>query len=284
MDAPPEHEDIGPWLAVQRQLRAAGVHVPVVEAEDLRRGFLLMSDLGVTTYLQCLNEDNANALYTEALSTLNRIQMIVRPAGLPDYDAPLLRRELDLFPEWFLGKHHQLTLNDEESGKLNTLFDRIIERNLAETKVFVHRDYHSRNLMLTSPNPGVIDFQDAVWGPASYDAVSLLKDAYVQWDEERTLDWLIRYWERARLQGVELPENFSDFFADYEWMGVQRHLKVLGIFARLFHRDGKDGYLKEMPRVMAYVRKAGERYSEFRPLLRLLERVDAGAPQVGYTF
>lgn len=284
MDAPPAHEDVGPWLSVQRQLHAAGVHVPAVEAENLHSGFLLISDLGETTFLQRLSQDNANAMYTDALSTLVTIQTIARPAGLPDYDAALLRRELDLFPEWFLLKHHQVALSNDDLEKLNKLFDRIIQRNLSEPHVFVHRDYHSRNLMLTEPNPGVIDFQDAVWGPASYDVVSLLKDAYIQWDEEQTLDWLIRYWERARACGVALPADFAKYFEDYEWMGVQRHLKVLGIFARLFHRDGKDAYLKELPRVMSYVRKASERYGELRFLMHLLDRVEGTTSQSGLTF
>ncbi len=292
MDAPPQHEDIRPWLAVQRQLRLVGVHVPSVEAQDLQQGFLLISDLGNTTYLDVLSSGNANTLYAEALSALVLIQKIQRPENLPDglptglpiYDAALLRRELELFPEWFLRKHHELTLNNEEQTKLSALFDRIIARNLAETQVFVHRDYHSRNLMLTSPNPGIIDFQDAVWGPLSYDAVSLLKDAYVQWDEEQTLDWLIRYWEHAKNAGVNMPDDFTDFFANYEWMGVQRHLKILGIFARLFHRDGKAGYLKELPRVTSYLRKACERYAELRPLWQLLDRVDQRTPQTGYSF
>ena len=284
MDAPPQHEDIGPWLSVQKDLHAAGVHVPDVEAQDLQQGFLLISDLGATTYLDVLSEASANTLYTEALSALVAIQKIQRPEKLPAYDVALLRRELELFPEWFLRKHHQLTLSDDEQSALSALFDRIIARNLAETQVFVHRDYHSRNLMLSSPNPGIIDFQDAVWGPLSYDAVSLLKDAYIQWDEEQTLDWLIRYWERAKYAGVNMPDDFTDFFANYEWMGVQRHLKILGIFARLFHRDGKDGYLKELPRVMWYLRKACARYAELRPLWQLLDRVEQRAPQAGYTF
>ena len=284
MDAPPQHEDIGPWLSVQKDLHAAGVHVPNVEAQDLQQGFLLISDLGTTTYLDVLSEASANTLYTEALSALVAIQKIQRPEKLPAYDAALLRRELELFPEWFLRKHHQLTLSDDEQSKLSALFDRIIARNLAETQVFVHRDFHSRNLMLSSPNPGVIDFQDAVWGPLSYDAVSLLKDAYIQWDEAQTLDWLIRYWERAKAAGVNMPVDFAEFFANYEWMGVQRHLKILGIFARLFHRDGKDGYLKELPRVMGYLRKACARYAELRPLWQLLDRVEQRAPQAGYTF
>lgn len=288
MDAPPEKEDIAPWLSVQRQLHEAGVHVPVIEAENIKDGFLLMSDLGETTYLQCLNHDNANALYSDALAALVSIQKIARPAGLPDYDVALLQRELALFPDWFLLKHHQHEMSDDERNSLAQLFARIVERNLAEPRVFVHRDFHSRNLMHIESeagvNPGVIDFQDAVWGPISYDAVSLLKDAYIQWEEEQTLDWLIRYWERARKAGVPMPADFSEFFASYEWMGVQRHLKILGIFARLFYRDGKDAYLKELPRVSSYLRKAGERYGELRPLLHLLDRLEARAPQVGYTF
>ncbi len=288
MDAPPEHVGVRRWLAVQKLLHEAGVHVPQVLEQDLAQGFLLLSDLGGTTYLQQLTIETAPSLYGDAFTALLALQHIARPADLPDYDSVLLRRELELFPEWFLGTHHQLTLSDSERAGLTSVFDRIIERNLAEPRVFVHRDFHSRNLMRVHSesllNPGVIDFQDAVWGPVSYDAVSLLKDAYILWDEERALDWLIRYWERARAAGIPVRADFSEFYADYEWMGMQRHLKILGIFARLHHRDGKEGYLKELPRVSHYVRKVGERYAALRPLLRLLDRVEARQPAVGYTF
>ena len=284
MDAPPEREDCRPWLHVQQVFQAAGVHVPEVLAQDPSQGFLLLSDLGNTTYLTVLDAENAPALYADAVSALVRIQGASRTDVLPAYDQALLRRELDLFPEWFLARHHELNLADAERIALARVFERVIAVNLAEPRVFVHRDYHSRNLMVTGPNPGVIDFQDAVYGPISYDMVSLLKDAYIAWDEEVALDWLIRYWEQARRAGLPARADFADFHRDYEWMGVQRHLKVLGIFARLYHRDGKEGYLKDMPRVAHYLRKTCERYDELRPLLRLLDRADKNEAKVGYTF
>jgi aminoglycoside/choline kinase family phosphotransferase len=284
MDAPPEHEDCRPWLQVQQLFSAAGAHVPEVLAFDLAQGFLLLSDLGNTTYLHVLDAANAPALYADAVTSLVQIQSASRPGVLPIYDRVLLQRELDLFPEWFLKRHHQLELADGECASMAQVFERIIAINLAEPQVFVHRDFHSRNLMLTAPNPGVIDFQDAVYGPISYDMVSLLKDAYIAWDEEIALDWLIRYWEQARRAGLPVRADFADFHRDYEWMGVQRHLKILGIFARLYHRDGKDGYLKDLPRVAHYVRKTCERYDELRPLLRLLNRSEKSETRVGYTF
>jgi aminoglycoside/choline kinase family phosphotransferase len=199
----------------------------------------------------------------------------------------LLRRELDLFPQWYLDKHLGFTLGDTELSALEETFERILATNLAEPKVFVHRDYHSRNLMRIASeggrNPGVIDFQDAVYGPISYDMVSLLKDAYIEWDEDLALDWLVRYWEQARKAGLPIAGDFGVFFRDFEWMGVQRHLKVLGIFARLWHRDGKDGYLKDMPLVARYLRKACERYSELSPLRKILDKVEDKVTVLGYT-
>ena len=285
MDAPPANEDCRPWLRVQQLFLAAGVHVPEVLAQDLERGFLLLSDLGDQTYLQALDADNAVPLYADAIAALVRIQQASRPGVLPDYDRVLLRRELDLFPEWFLGRHHQLVLTPAEKNALDGVFELIIAVNLAEPRVFVHRDYHSRNLMRIpgDGNPGVIDFQDAVYGPISYDMVSLLKDAYIEWDEDLALDWLIRYWEQGRKAGLPVAADFGDFFRDYDWMGVQRHLKVLGIFARLCHRDGKDGYLKDLPLVAHYLRKVCERYSELSPLRKLLDRVEDKITVLGYT-
>jgi aminoglycoside/choline kinase family phosphotransferase len=287
MDAPPASEDCRPWLHVQQLFLAASVHVPEVLAQDTERGFLLLSDLGNATYLQALDADNAAPLYADAITALVKIQQASRPAVLPEYDQALLRRELDLFPEWFLAKHHRMTLTEGEKQSLEAVFARILAVNLAEPKVFVHRDYHSRNLMrIASPgrgNPGIIDFQDAVYGPISYDMVSLLKDAYIEWDEDLALDWLIRYWELARKAGLPVRTDFGDFFRDYEWMGVQRHIKVLGIFARLYHRDGKDGYLKDLPLVARYLRKACERYSELAPLRRLLDRLEDKVTVLGHT-
>ena len=288
MDAPPQQEDCRPWLHVQALFQATGTHVPEVLAQDLTQGFLLLSDLGNTTYLSCLDGENAPALYADAIAALIKIQLASSPAALPVYDQALLRRELELFPEWFLARHHQLTLTPAERVQLDQAFERIMAVNLAEPRVFVHRDYHSRNLMRVDAdglgNPGVIDFQDAVFGPISYDMVSLLKDAYIDWEEEVTLDWLIRYWDQARRVGLPVRADFAEFHRDYEWMGVQRHLKVLGIFTRLYHRDGKDGYLNDLPRVARYLRKTCERYDELRPLLRLLDRVEKHETKVGYSF
>ncbi|MCK0512111.1 aminoglycoside phosphotransferase family protein [Aromatoleum buckelii] len=286
MDAPPEHEDTRPWLKVAELFGAAGAHVPEVLARDPEHGFLLLSDLGSTTYLAALTPANAASLYADALGTLIAIQKTSRPGVLPDYSRELLRRELMLFPEWYITRHKGVSLDERQRAALEGVFDRILAVNLAEPQVFVHRDYHSRNLMYLAQgaNPGVIDFQDAVYGPLTYDLASLFKDAYIHWEEEFTLDLLARYWEAARKLGLPVREDFSDFHRDYEWMGVQRHVKVLGIFARLCHRDGKDGYLADMPRVMDYLRRACKRYRDLTPLLRLLDQVDPEPVEVGYTF
>ncbi len=284
MDAPPGHEDVRPWLHVQRLFHDAGVHVPEVVAEDVERGFLLLSDLGSTTYLAALTDANADGHYGAAIEALTRIQLASRPGELPPYDRDLLKRELDLFPDWYLARHVGLELTERQRAELAAVFEKILAVNLAEPAVHVHRDYHSRNLMVAEPNPGIIDFQDAVFGPISYDLVSLFKDAYLEWPEERVLDWLIRYWQRARQAGLPVRRDFGDFHRDYEWMGVQRHVKVLGIFARLYHRDGKDGYLKDMPLVAKYLRAACERYRDLTPLLRLLDQVENRQAQAGYTF
>jgi aminoglycoside/choline kinase family phosphotransferase len=284
MDAPPEREDVRPWLQVQQLFRNAGAHVPEVLAQDLARGFLLISDLGSTTYLAAFDPGNVDTLYRAAIDTLIDIQGASRSGILPVYDKALLKRELDLFPDWYIGKHVPIAFGNEQRNTLEGVFAKILAVNLGEPSVFVHRDYHSRNLMHTGAAPGVIDFQDAVYGPLSYDLASLFKDAYVEWAEERTLDWLARYWEKAKKAGLPVRADFGEFFRDYEWMGVQRHVKVLGIFARLFHRDGKDGYLKDMPLVAKYLRAACMRYSELFPLLRLLDQLENRQVQVGYSF
>lgn len=285
MDAPPAHEDVRPWLQVQRLFQAAGAHVPEVIAQDAENGFLLLADLGSTTYLAALTDGaDADALYRAALDTLIAIQRASRPGVLPAYDRAMLKRELDLFPDWYIGRHVPIDFGASERNMLAAVFEKVLAVNLAEPCVFVHRDYHSRNLMLTGDRPGVIDFQDAVHGPISYDLVSLFKDAYIEWDEERTLDWLARYWEKAKKAGLPVRADFGDFFRDYEWMGVQRHVKVLGIFARLLHRDGKDGYLANMPLVAQYLRAACTRYGELTTLLRLLDKLENRQVQAGYTF
>jgi len=284
MDAPPQHEDCRPFLHIGKLFEDAGTHVPHVYAQDLEQGFLLLSDLGNTTYLQALNAGTAMELYGAATDALIKIQLASRDNELPSYDEALLLREMRLFPEWYIGKHLNVTLSDAQSAKLETVFARIIANNLAQPRVYVHRDYHSRNLMVTEPNPGIIDFQDAVYGPITYDLASLFKDAYIRWEEAQVIDWLIRYWEKARKAGLPVADDFSVFYRDYEWMAVQRHLKVLGIFARLYHRDGKEGYLKDLPLVMAYLRAACVRYIDLKPLLNLLDVLEPRVSQEGYTF
>ncbi|NMG02146.1 aminoglycoside phosphotransferase family protein [Azoarcus taiwanensis] len=286
MDAPPSHEDCRPWLKVAELFGAAGVHVPEIVEADLDKGFILMSDLGSKTYLDALDADNAHNLYAEALGSLIAIQRASHANALPEYSRELLLREMRLFDEWFVARHKGIALDESQKQTLETAYERILAVNLAEPRVFVHRDYHSRNLMVCEAgrNPGIVDFQDAVFGPISYDLVSLLKDAYIHWDEEFTLDLLVRYWDIARRFGLPVRADFADFQRDFDWMGVQRHLKVLGIFARLHHRDGKDGYLKDMPLVMDYLRRSCARYGELKPLLRLLDVIEPGTIGVGYTF
>ncbi len=285
MDAPPPQEDVRPFIHVADLFGKTGVSVPRILAQDAANGFLLLSDLGSTTYLQQLTVDSAPQLYLDAIDALVQIQMHSQPDVLPEYDRALLQREMQLFPEWYIGKHLSAALTDTQQADLAKVFDALLANNLAQPQVYVHRDYHSRNLMiLPEGNPGILDFQDAVYGPITYDLVSLLRDAYIQWDEEMVLDWVIRYWERARRAGLPVNPDIDNFYRDFEFMGVQRHLKVLGIFARLYHRDGKDGYLKDLPLVMEYTRKAAARYRELIPLIRLLDVLEQRGPRVGYTF
>jgi len=277
MDAPPSHEDCRPYLHVARLFRAAGANTPEILAENLDEGFLLLSDFGNTTYLMALSDATADGLYRDANAELVKIQAASRPGELPDYDAELLMREMRLFPDWYVARHVGAELSPEQQATLETTFQAVLANNLAQPKVYVHRDWHSRNLMVTEQdNPGVLDFQDAVYGPITYDLVS--------WDEERVLDWVIRYWQAARQAGLPVQDDFGAFYRDYEWMGVQRHIKVLGIFARLYHRDGKAGYLKDMPLVMSYLRKACERYVALHPFLNLLDALEGRTAEAGYTF
>lgn len=285
MDAPPPQEDVRPFIEVAALFGGTGASVPQIIAQDIERGFLLLSDLGNTTYLQQLNHDTAHKLYIDAIDALVLLQVHSRPGRLPEYSRELLQRELMLFPDWYLGKHLNATLDDKQTAELNKVFEILLANNLAQPQVYVHRDYHSRNLMvLDRGNPGILDFQDAVYGPITYDLVSLLRDAYIQWDEEMVLDWAIRYWERARRAGLPVSHDIDAFYRDFEFMGLQRHLKILGIFARLHHRDGKDGYLNDMPLVMEYTRKTAYRYKEFAPLVKLLDSLDENRTGVGFTF
>jgi len=285
MDAPPPQENVRPFMQVAEIFADAGISVPKVVAHDIENGFLLLTDLGSTTYLHALNHDSAYKLYIDAIDTLVLLQVQSRPEVLPEYDRAVLLRELMLFPEWYVGKHLGVNLTAAQTAELNKVFDALLANILAQPQVYVHRDYHSRNLMvLPQGNPGVLDFQDALYGPITYDIVSLLRDAYIQWDEEIVLDLAIRYWERAKRAGLPASPDIDSFYRDFEYTGLQRHLKILGIFARLHHRDGKDGYLSDMPLVMTYVRNAANRYKELKPLIRLLDQVENNAPQVGYTF
>ena len=299
MDAPPQREDCRPFVQVAEALNAGGLNVPQVLDWDRDQGFLLLSDLGSTTYLAAiqgpppLDASQSADLYLAALEALVRLQGLPVPAGLPAYDRALMRRELDLFPDWYVARHCGATLTEREREGLERSFGLILGACLAQPTVLVHRDYHSRNLMLSgavgvtggrATGPGILDFQDAVRGPVSYDLASLLRDAYVEWDEEVQLDWAVRYWERARRAGLPVDADFGSFWRDFEWMGLQRHLKVLGIFARLFHRDGKDGYLRDLPLVWRYAHRVAMRYSGLKPLALLLERLAGTQREAGYTF
>jgi N-acetylmuramate 1-kinase len=282
MDAPPPQEDCAPFVKVAKLMLNAGLNVPELIAQDLANGFLLLSDLGDDTYLSQLNAANAQTLYGAATDALIKLQLASKPNVLPPYDEALLTREMNLFPDWYIEKHLGIALEANQDAALRASFALLNKNILAQTQVYVHRDYHSRNLMICKDNPGILDFQDAVFGAITYDLVSLFKDAYIQWDEEQIIDWLVRYWEKARKAGLLVPQDFSEFYRDFEWMGAQRHIKVLGIFARLNYRDGKAAYLKDMPLVLHYLRKVCERYVELRPLLRLLDALEGRLPRPKY--
>lgn len=292
MDAPPEKEDTRPFVAIAGLLQGGGVHAPLVLAQDAAQGFLLLSDFGNTTMLTALGQGDfsADALYRQATVDLVHMQANVQPDALPVYAAEKLRSEMDLFDDWYLGRHFNATLTDQERLWLENIKAILVQSALSEGQVFVHRDYHSRNLMVTGsselgkPVLGMLDFQDAVKGPLSYDLVSILRDAYVEWPEEQTVDWAIRYWEQAKKTGLPVPGDVSEFYRQFDFMGLQRHLKVLGIFCRLYYRDGKDQYLNDLPLVLAYVRNVAARYIAFKPLLLLLDRLENKAAQVTYSF
>ncbi|MEO8299199.1 MAG: phosphotransferase [Burkholderiales bacterium] len=303
MDAPPAVEDCAPFVRVAALIGGAGLHTPQVLAWDAAQGFMLLSDLGSRTYLAELqsldlttgaSQRQAHTLYIEALEALVRLQGIAAGNDIPRYDSALMQRELDLFPTWYVEKHRGITLTEPQRDVLSQACEQILRVCLAQPTVLVHRDFHSRNLMVCAPHtapgagpaphPGILDFQDAVQGPITYDLVSLLRDAYIEWDEEQQIDWAVRYWERARKAGLPVDADFGNFWRDLDWMGLQRHLKVLGIFARLHHRDGKDGYLKDLPLVWRQAHRVAARYSTLRPLSRLLEEVAGVEVQAGYTF
>ena len=284
MDAPPDKEDCRPFIHVAALMRRAGLNVPEILASDLQQGFLLLTDLGSVTYLKALEGDNPHTLFLDAIDALVTWQLATRANELPPYDEVLLRRELNLFPDWYVAKHLKLELSATQRQRLEDVFSLILKNNLAQPTVYVHRDYMPRNLMATIPNPGILDFQDAVIGPITYDVASLFRDAFISWDEERVLDWTIRYWEKARKAGLPVRSDFADFYRDVEYMGLQRHLKVAGIFARINYRDGKPHYLADIPRFIGYIRHTCNRYGELRPLLKLLDELEGVEAKVGYSF
>ncbi len=276
MDAPPDKEDVGPFIRIAEMLEAIGVNAPHIHERNLDQGFLLLSDLGSRTYLADLEQDlNTEQLYADAIDALVRIQAggMHHATRLPAYDAALLAREMSLFPDWFLGKHLGLALDPVEQRVLGQAFSLLSMAALEQPRVFVHRDYHSRNLMICerNTNPGILDFQDAVSGPITYDLVSLLRDCYVAWPQERVTSWVQHYRERARAAGLDTGADAAEFTRWFDWMGMQRHFKAIGIFARLWHRDGKPGYLNDIPRTLNYVADVVARYPEFAALNGLIE-------------
>ena len=291
MDAPPPQEDVRPFVNMTHLLADGDVHAPQLLAADEARGFLLLGDMGGTTYLselQTANAERRDTLFADATATLVQLQRIdPRRSRTPlaHYDAALLRREIALFPDWYLDRHYNAALSDEEKNALERVYAALIANALAQPTVLVHRDYMPRNLMVTPErNPGVLDYQDALIGPITYDVASLMRDAFLSWEEPQVIDWVVRYWDQAKKAGLPVRADFSEFYREMEWMGLQRHLKVLGIFARINYRDGKPKYLADTPRFVAYVRHVAKRYQAFAPLLRLFDRLEGNAAKVGYTF
>lgn len=297
MDAPPDKENCRPFVQVQALMQQAVLHVPQILAWDEANGFMLLSDLGAQTIIEKLDPtapQDAYAWYQQATDTLLQWQLASRPGVLPVYDEALLRRELALFPDWYVAQHRGITLDASQQAVLDHAFNRIVAHNLDAPSVFVHRDFMMRNLMVpTTPGGslGVLDFQDAVYGPITYDIASLLRDAFISWDENFVIDITVRYWEKARkagLVGAASPTgwgaDFGEFYRSVEWMGLQRHLKVAGIFARLTLRDGKPKYLQDAPRFLHYIRSTADRYRELGPLCKLIDQIEGTQEAVGYAF
>jgi aminoglycoside/choline kinase family phosphotransferase len=293
MDAPPDKENCQPFVHVADLMQAAGLHAPEVLDWQREEGFMLLTDLGDRTMMSAIDAERPEAnqaLYLQAVDALVQWQLASKPGELPPYDEALLRRELGLFPDWYLAQHKGLVVEGKVRQTLDKAFDAIVQRNLAAPSVYVHRDFMPRNLMMPFRHTqlGVLDFQDAVYGPASYDIASLMRDAFLSWDEDFVLDITIRYWEKARKAGLmdfeDWHTDFGAFYRAVEWMGLQRHLKVAGIFARLTLRDGKPKYLADAPRFIAYIRATASRYRELTPLLRLIDEVEGTTPQVGFAY
>ncbi|WP_414652359.1 aminoglycoside phosphotransferase family protein, partial [Ideonella sp.] len=286
MDAPPALIDSRPFLAMAGRIRAAGLHAPEVLAADAEHGFVLLEDLGSRSYLDALREADgaeANRLMRDAIRALVHWQGHVDASVLPAYDEAFLRRELALFPEWCVGREFGLQWTEAQQARWQRVADALVASALAQPVVAVHRDYMPRNLMVADPNPGILDFQDALAGPITYDIASLLRDAFISWDEEREIDWAVRYWDAARKAGLPVDEDFGEFWRQLEWMGLQRHLKVMGIFCRLKHRDGKPHYRADLPRFFAYATKVAMRYRPLAPLLALIEPMNEQKLASGYT-
>ncbi len=299
MDAPPDKENCRPFVQIAGLMQEAGLNVPQVLAWDEAQGFMLLSDLGGQTMMQMIDREHPSAnlgRYLQAVDALITWQQASRPGVLPPYDEALLRRELELFPDWYLARHRGIAVEGKLRQTLDAMFALIIERNLAWPSVYVHRDFMPRNLMVPSDageqrlggkpetRLGVLDFQDAVYGPITYDIASLMRDAFLSWDEEFVLDVTIRYWQKARAAGLPVGDDFGEFYRGVEWMGLQRHLKVAGIFARLTLRDGKPQYLADAPRFIQYIRATCSRYIELKPLLRLVDAVEGITEASGYAF
>ena len=290
MDAPPAQENSEPFVRIARLFGAAGLTVPEILAWDQAQGFMLLSDLGDHTMMTALHPEQPAAalpLFQQAIDALVQLQLASRAEVLPPYDEALLRRELQLFPDWYIAQHKEQTLDEKQQAVLQQAFDRIVAEVLQAPPVFVHRDFMPRNLMLplrAGAPLGVLDFQDAVYGPITYDIASLMRDAFISWPEDFVLDVTVRYWQAARAAGLPVHEDFGEFWRAVEWMGLQRHLKVAGIFARLTLRDGKAKYLADAPRFIHYIRHTCARYIELKPLLRLIDQIEGISEQNAYAF
>ena len=294
MDAPPDKENCEPFVKVAKLMQLAGLKAPEVLAWHEAQGFMLLTDLGDQTMMSAIDVKNPqanHALYMQAVDALIAWQLSSQPGVLPPYDEALLNRELSLFPDWYLAQHRQIDVQGKMRNTLDSTFKMLVARNLASPSVFVHRDFMPRNLMMPTGSDaalGVLDFQDAVYGPVTYDVASLMRDAFLTWEEDFVLDVTIRYWEKARKAGLlefeDWHQDFGVFYRAVEWMGLQRHLKVAGIFARLTLRDGKEKYLADAPRFIAYIRSTAARYIELRPLLRLIEEVEGKDGVTGFAF
>ncbi|KVN39103.1 aminoglycoside phosphotransferase [Burkholderia pyrrocinia] len=286
VDAPPP-EKCREFVQVAGLLAGAAIHAPQVLAHDFDAGFMLVTDLGRTSYISVLDPADplaARPLMRDALDTAIRFQLASAPGVLPPFDDAFLRREMELMPEWYIGRHLGKTVTDAMRGTLERTFALLIASARAQPQGFMLRDFMPRNLMVCTPNPGVLDFQDAVEGPLTYDIVSLLRDAFISWDEEFELDCFVYYWEKAKKAGLPVDPDFGEFYRQLEWMGLQRHIKILGLFARINYRDGKPAYLADLPRFLAYARKVALRYRPLVPFAKLLDALEGTTADVGYTF